>query len=252
MRPPLIYIFLTLILSACSWTNKADERLDCLYIQRIENSNYVLYEFSYTGAFVTSSVFSGITILDSNEMFTKSKIDRLPCSYFITKPTIGNLKMLDIEYGQNPRTEKDTLLTSNGQYTKTFNGVQFDITKYKDTYGSATMNTGLMRYEFDSLKETKDSMTFYNVTKKFGGRIFPSTASFLKGNIKVVDSKDNRILYVQIEQAIIERGNIYKPTSPLELVPNQPIVGSATYEFYPRTTINSKTLTDFGIWKRVK
>lgn len=252
MRRPLTYILITVILSACGSTNEVNEKLDSLYRQRIENSNYVLYEFNYTGAFVTSSDFSGITILDSNETFTKSKIDRLPCSYFITKPSIDNLKMLNIDFGKIPRTEKDTLLTPKGQYIKNFNGVQFNITEFNNTYGSATMNTGLMRYEFDSLKETKDSLTFYNVTKIFGGKFFPSTTSFLKGNIKVVDSKDNRILYVQIEQAIIERGNIYKPTSPLELVPNHPIVGSATYKFYPRTAINSKTLTDFGIWKRVK
>ena len=243
---------ITVILSACGSTNEANEKLYSLYRQRVENSNYVLYEFYYPGSFVSSYDYSGITILDSNETFTKSKIDRLPYSYFITKPSIENLKMLNIVFGIIQRTEKDTLLTPKGQYIKKFNGVQFNITEYNDTYGNATMNTGLMKYEFDSLKETKDSLTFYNVTKIFGGKLFPSTTSFLKGNIKVVDSKDNRILYVQIEQAIIERGNIYKPTSPLELVPNQPIIVSATYEFYPRNTINSKTLTDFGIWKRVK
>ena len=67
-----------------------------------------------------------------------------------------------------------------------------------------------------------------------------------------MDSTNNNISYIEIEQAIITRGNIYKPTAPLELISNQPIVGSATYRFYPQTNINSRTLTDYGIWKRVK
>ncbi len=251
MKLLLTHILMAFILTACGWKNEADEKLESLYRQRIENSKYVLFEYSYPGAFVTNSDLAGITILDSNETFKKSKIDRLPYNYFITKPTVGNLKLLGIDYGQNLRTEKDTLLTPTEQYTKKFNGVQFDIIKYNDTYGSAP-NTGLMIYEFDNLKETKDSLTFYNLTKINGSTAFPSTTSFLKGNIKVVDSTDNRIFYIQIEQAIIERGNIYKPTSPLMLVANQPIVGYATYQFYPRTNINSTVLTNFGIWKRVK
>ncbi len=110
--------------------------------------------------------------------------------------------MLDIFDGSKPTTEQDTLLTPTEQYTKSFNNFQFDITKYNNTYGNAT-HTVLMRYEFDSIKETNDSLIFYNVRKKFGAKTFPSTTSFLKGNIKVVDSTDNKILYIQIEQAII-------------------------------------------------
>jgi hypothetical protein len=252
MKRPLTYTLLTFVLGSCIRTTETNEGLYSLYRQRIEDSNYVLYEFWYLSDFATSSDYGGLTILDSSKTFTRSKIDQLPSSYFQTKPTIRDLKMLDIDFEQNPTSEKDTLLTPIGHYHKKFNDVDFEITKYNQTYGSATMNTGLMRYEFDSLKETKDSVTFYNVTKIFGGTLFPSTTSFLKGNIKVIDSTDSKIQYIQIKKAIIERGAIYKPTSPLILVPNQPIIGIATYEFYPRNILKSTLLTDFGIWKRVK
>jgi hypothetical protein len=102
------------------------------------------------------------------------------------------------------------------------------------------------------MKETADSLTFYNVTKKFGGKQFPSTTSFVKGNIKVVDSTEGNINYIDVDQVIIKRGDIYKPTKPLELVSNQPIVGMATYRFYPRQATKTTVLTDYGIFKRLK
>lgn len=255
MKPLLIYLFLITIFSSCrseNSENKGRRKLNSLYRQRIVNSNYVLYDFAYSGSFVTNGEFTGLTILKANEPFTESKIERLPGSYFSTKPEIGNLNLVDIQNSTNPTTQKDTLLTPAARYTKTFNGVKFNITTYHQTYGSATMNTGLMRYEFDGLKETNDSLIFYKVKTKFGGKTFPSTTSFLKGNIKLIDSSDHKILYVQINQAIIERGSIYKPTDPLKIVSNQPIVGNAIYEFYPKNTIKSTSLTDIGIWKKVK
>lgn len=252
MKTTIIYMLLIIILSSCSCNNEDDKSLYSLYRQKIEHSNYALYDFAYSGGFVTSNEFVGLTILKADETFAKSKIDKLPGSYFITKPEIGSLKLVNIENNINPTAEKDTLLTPKAQYVQIFNGVAFNIIKYNETYGSATMNTGLMRYEFDGLKETKDSLIFFKVRKIFGGRTFSSTAFFLKGNIKVVDSNNHNIIYVQISQAIIERGNVYKPKKPFKVVPNQPIVGTAIYEFYPKTAIKSTMLTDFGLWKRIK
>jgi hypothetical protein len=246
------FILFSFILISCCFNNEDEKRLESLYRQRIENSNYVFYDFFYSGPFVSSSNFYGITILDSSETFLKSKIDPLPGSYFITKPMIDNFRILVIDNEGIPITEKDTLLTPIGEYSKKFNDVMFKITKYNETYGSNSFYTGLMCYEFDSLKETKDSLIFYNVTKKTGGKIFPQITSFLKGNIKVIDSNDNKIIFIQIEQAIIQRGEIYKPSSPFKLIPNQPIVGIASYLFYPRKTIYSSILSDYGIWKRIK
>jgi hypothetical protein len=250
MKRLLTFLILPFILSSCSRARTDEEEPGSLYRQRIENSRYVLYDFSYPGKFVTSSDFSGLTILDSNATFSRSRIEELPCFYFSTKPKIGNLKMLDISNRES--SEGDTLLIPTRQYSRIFNGIEVEVTEYNNTYGSATMSTGLMEYEFDNFQETRDSLIFHNVTKKFGGRIFPSTTSFLKGNITVIDSLDNTITYIQIVQAIIGRGNIYKPTSPLELVPDQPIVGFATYRFYPRTKINSRSMSEYGVWKRVK
>jgi hypothetical protein len=222
-----------------------------LFRQRIANSNLVIYDFSFTGSFVTSSDYTGFTILDSTISFSRDRIKELPCTYFSTLPTSSKFKMIDVNHGQSPRTEKDTLLTPNKIYSKKIDNVQIDVTEYNDTYGSATTSTGLMEYEFDRFRETADSLTLYNVTKKSGGRQFPSTVSFTKGNIKIIDSTNYGVHHIQIEQVIIQRSDIYKPTKPLELVPNQPVVGIAEYYFYPRMPTKSTGLTDYGIFKRV-
>lgn len=239
-------------MTSCSnYTDKKIDKPRSLYRQRIANSNLVIYDFNFAGGFVTSSDFTGFALLDSTASFSKERIKELPCTYFSARPTSSNFQMICINYGQSPRTEKDTLLTPSKSYTKKIDNIQIEVTEYNDTYGSAT-STGLMEYKFDSLKETEDSLTFYNVTKKFGGRKFPSIVSFHKGNIKIIDSINNEVSHIQIDQVIIQRGDIYKPTKPLELVSNQPVVGLATYYFYPRTTIKSTDLTDYGIFKRVE
>ncbi|MCF1717027.1 hypothetical protein L0U88_20460 [Flavihumibacter sp. RY-1] len=242
------------LFAGCSFlADTSDEdRLQNLYRQRVANSPLVIYDFSFAGGFVTSSDHTGFAILDSTVSFSKDKMNELPCTYFAAVPTNTVFEMIDINYGQNPRTEKDTLLTPTNHYSKKVGNLQINVSEYKDTYGSATSSTGLMEYEFDIMRETSDSLTFYNVTKKFGGKEFPATTSFVKGNIKVVDSTEGSINYIDVDQVIIKRGDTYKPTKPLELVSNQPIVDMATYRFYPRKAIKTATLTDYGIFKRMK
>jgi len=233
-------------------SDNSEDTLQSLYRQRIPNSKLVIYDFSFAGGFVTSSDYTGFAVLDSSVSFTKDRTKELPCTYFANTPTSSNFKMIDINYGQNPRAESDTLLTPTKQYSKNIGNVQIDVTEYNDTYGSATSSTGLMEYEFEGMNETSDSLIFYKVSKKFGGKDFPATTSFVKGNIKVIDSVGGNINYIDIDQVIIKRGDIYKPTKPLELVTNQPIVGIATYRFYPRQVTKATALTDYGIFKRVK
>ena len=233
-------------------SDNSEDRLQSLYRQRIPNSKLVIYDFSFAGGFVTSSDYTGFAVLDSSVSFTKDRMKELPCTYFANMPTSSNFKMIDINYGQKPRAESDTLLTPTKQYSKKIDNVQIDVTEYNDTYGSATSSTGLIEYEFEGMNETADSLTFYKVSKKFGSKDFPARTAFVKGNIKVIDSVGGNINYIDIDQVIIKRGDIYKPTKPLELVANQPIVGIATYRLYPRKVTKTTALTDYGIFKRVK
>lgn len=243
--------FLAFILCITACLNSSKDKPTSLYRQRIANSKYVIYEFTYPASFVTSSDFSGLAVLDSNEVFSKDKILPLPSYYFENKPTSKQLKMIDITDGPNPSTAADTFLAPAKKYRINNNGFNIDVTEYKQTYGSATSSTGLMEYSFELFKETTDSLIFYKVKKRFGGKDFPTTVSFLKGNIKIIESAGKQIDYIEINRAIITRGPIYKPTKPFELVVNQPITGFATYYFYPTKNLSSTRFTDFGIFKQI-
>jgi hypothetical protein len=240
----IIYAFLCF---SCGESYEVDE----LYKQQIPNSSKVIYCFDAWSKY-NDSHKSGCAILDSTEEFKISKIEELPSSYFDGKPSIEKIKLINVTSSyENPPTQKDTLLNPKKHYFRKFNGLDVEITEYNKTYGSGSIDTGLKIYNFEKFIESKDSLTFYDIEYKTGEKLSQKTA-FPKGNIKIVEDNNGKIIYVRIEQFINKKGAIYKPTKPLELVKNQPIIGFATYEFHPKKTINSRELTNIGIYKKVK
>lgn len=240
----------SLFFTGCGLTDSPEERLESLYRQRIPNSKYVVYDFNYAGAYATSSDYGGLTFLDSSTVFSRDEIDKLPGSYFVGKPVVGHLKMLALDYGQGQESPKDTLLTPIWEYTKKYNNVEVAVAEYKHTYGSATMDTGLKQYRFESLKERSDSVTLHNVTNKYGDPV-ASAMTFVKGNIHAMEFTGDTIAYLEIDRVFIGWGSVYKLPKPFHLVPNQPIVGMTT-SFYPTKILKASSLSDVGIYKKVK
>lgn len=221
-----------------------------LYSQKIKGSNKILYQYDAWGG--RDSHQFGIAILDSAEEFNMSTIAALPGSYFSETPTKDLIKIITVRNGENLTTPKDTVLNPSNHYSKNIKGIKFDVTEYNDTYGSSPMNTGLMEYEFETIKETNDSLTFENVIHKSGGIEWPSKVSFPKGNITVFEDTTGRVHRIIIEKFISMKGEIYKPTKPLEIVPDQAIIGFATFYFIPKKLLNSSALTNEGIFKHVR
>jgi hypothetical protein len=221
-----------------------------LYSQKIKGSNKILYQYDAWGG--RDSHQSGITILDSAEEFNMSRITPLPGSYFLETPTMDSIKLITVRHGENYTTSKDTVLNPSNHYSKNIKGIKFDATEYNETYGSSPMNTGLMENEFETIKETTDSLIFENVIHKSGGIVLPSKVSFPKGNITVFEDTTGRVHRIIIEKFIRMKGEIYKPTKPLEIVPDQAIIGFATFYFIPKKLLNSKALTNEGIFKHVR
>ncbi|PTS98931.1 hypothetical protein DBR11_13760 [Pedobacter sp. HMWF019] len=180
-----------------------------------------------------------------------SKITSLPGSYFAEAPRKDYIKLIQVNGGKNPTTAKDTILNPSKHYFKNIKGIKFEITEYNDTYGSSPMNTGLMEYEFETIKETNDRLIFENVTHKAGIEL-PSKISFAKGNITIFEDTTGRIHRIIIEKFIRMKGEIYKPTKPLEIVPDQAIIGFATFYFIPKKLLYSSAFTNEGIFKQVR
>jgi hypothetical protein len=243
----LLFSFLA-ICTGCSEILKKD-RPDALSRQRINNSDKVLYSFTYYGAAYTGD-YAGVTVLDSSEVFTRRTIELLPYGYFSAPPKGNELNLIHVDHHRT--SASDTSRDPLRAYVMNSGGVQLNVVDYSVTYGSATFDTGLMRYDFDHFTEGPDSLTFHGVTKIFGGHELPSTFSIEKGNVWINDSADYIVLSIAINRVVNIRGRIYKPTSPFEIVPDQPIVGVVTYEFFPRGVIYSTELSDYGVWKNVR
>jgi len=243
-RKLFIIIGCTLIISGCkpSWDVT-------LYSQKIKGSNKIIYQYDAWGG--RDSHKFGFAILDSAEEFDMSEITSLPGSYFAETPTKDHIKLINIRNLENPTAPKDTVLKPSNEHSKEIMGINFDIIEYNETYGRSPMNTGLMEYEFDTVREKNDSLTFENVSHKFGIKL-PSNVSFPKGNITIVEDSIGRVHRIIIEKFIRMKGEIYKPTKPLEIVPGQAIIGFATFYFLPKRTLKSSSLTNDGIFKEVK
>jgi len=236
--------------ASCGLSESSEERLESLYRQRIPHSKYVMYNFRYSGPMALSSDYAGTTILDSNVKFSRSQVDELP-DFIDGKLKIDGLNMIRITGTLTPPLPDDTLLTPTKTYSKLCNGVDVKIAEYKTTYGSI-VGGQLKEYKFDNFKETEDSLIFYDVIRIFGSKELPSVAAFCKGNIRIEDSLNGYIGHIAIKQMVIERGEIYKPTKPFEIVKNQPIVDQAELWFYPKGSLKSSLLTDNGIYKQLK
>ena len=181
MKNKLIHRFgllsLPLLLTGCLDFDTPDNGpLIKLYEQRIPHSSLILYKFDYYGNFATLSDYTGLTILDSSVPFARDKIDRLPGDYFTAKPNPQLLKMVSMKYITGEEKESDTLLLPYDQYSERINGIQIKVKAYKPTYGTTSL-TGYMGYQFDGMKETDDSLTFFNVVRLGGGIEYPSTTT---------------------------------------------------------------------------
>ncbi|MES2772658.1 MAG: leucine-rich repeat domain-containing protein [Bacteroidota bacterium] len=219
-----------------------------VYRQRIANSSFVIYNFYYSGGFPVPRN-GELVIIDSTAWFTKSNLKELPCEYFAAKPTHAHFKMIKVNY-EEPGIKRDTLLRSLNQFNREIYTIGVSVSTFSQPYDAAN-GTIYMEYEFDGMKETSDSLTFFKATKAFGGEKHLPSISFTKGNIRVIDSAKSNINYIEIKKLIIKESDIYNSINPLEVVSGQPIIREVEYRFYPRRITKTTALSDYGIFKRV-
>lgn len=249
----VLQFLLLLLLGSCN--SFPEDSLQFLYRQRIQGSNLVLYEFSYAGGFAWSGDYHRLGIMDSSVSFSKDEISELPFVFatFSAKPTPEKFEMIHIT-SKGPLSPIDTIMAPTGKQSKTVHGIKVDVTEYHQTYGSGVgqARTGNMTFHFDSLNETEDSIIFYNVKQEYGIEL-SSTKSFPKGNIVVEDSAKSDLDYIKITVPIIRRAGVVRgDTKSFDVTPNQPVVGTAFYYFYPTTPLKATALSDYGIFKRIK
>lgn len=231
MKQSIIIILTCVFVFGCRNIPKDQEKFSELYRQRLPNSSKVIYYFSYWGSFVTSHNYTGYSIFDSTETFTIDKIKKIEGDAVLYKDSRNTTRKLILFNGENYKTDKDTIVIINHK-----NNVKISE---KNSPVNFDPNLGIsFRYFFERIIDEADSITFYGVKEDFGKKL-PDRISFKKIGI-FVDQKNNIL-----KQITFKRTKLIK-------IDNDIKIGTETLEFFPKNTIMTSSLPDYGYFKSIK
>jgi len=248
MRRITTFIALSIVVMICGCLPSKDELLTELYSMRIPNSSRVVYQYSYDGAFAWNGSNSHVAIFDSTEVFKISKAAEFPGEFFFTIESPTKLKVTEMSF-QNP--PPDSSLTPKREYVMSIKGMQLDITTYNQLGGYTVSGCGSRWYYFDTLRETVDSLIFYGVATKLGP---PKDEKFAirKGQVRAEYDLNGRLTAIRFNELVRGLHNTYHPSAPTTVVSNQPVICLGQNSFYPKDSLSSIVLSDYGVFKRVK
>lgn len=255
MKRLLSLIIIVCGLVGCDTVTISNDRLLNLYRQRIPNSKYVMYEFNVAGHMAFDGNDQSYAILDSSQVFSGDKINEIDAYYVQGRLILDSLHMVYLySPGDRATSENDTLMAPTKEYTKTYNGIPIKVSEYLNTYGvPVNWTPGGNDYTFENLKETEDSLIFYEIEKMDGyGVNIPVTKSFIKGNINLIDSSNGQIDHIEIKELVIRREEVYMLGGRDSILQNRPVVDMIEYDLFPKKPKSASILSDFGIYKRLK
>lgn len=223
-----------------------------LYQQRIPNSSKVIYEYDAWGG--RDSHTSGIVLMDSTEKFKVNSSRKLPISYFLALPNKNRIKSIELKKAVN----NDEITLDKIDSKKLNNsGIDIEVDYYEKYSGYSNATCLLNEYEFESFKETNDSLFIYGLNEKFGKNLKDkNSVSFQKGNIKLITDENGKIFRVVIKELFKDNATKFKYTKGTaeitEKITDSPVICFRVYYFLPKKEIYESEFSDFGIYKRVK
>jgi len=210
-----------------------------LYAQKIEGTSKVLYKYYATGGFDAEA--EGYRILDSSETFQVDINKDLPFTYLLETPSktfvSGVSTDCDNSCGEDYKKATPIFTPIKQENTEK---QDFRITNFIYQYkGFAERGGGFESFQFEEFKETRDSLWFYNLNEfEHGNRKHVDSLKFKKSNVAISQDKSSNIIKIVIEDLIIDR-------------PSNEIISNITYHLTPKTKLNSKGFSDYGIFKEV-
>ena len=207
-----------------------------LYAQKIEGSSKILYKYNASGG--RDTMVSGYIVLDSTETFEVDVTKNLPFLYLENIPSknlIEGINCEDPDYGTSDRklTELFTPLRVSNQ---TENDIEV-ITKTYQYEGFSSRRLGLGTFEFESFKETRDSLFFYNLNdiKSLEPQHLDSL-KLKKSTIVIRQHKNLEIISIDIDDVVLSKGT-------------NEILYSKTYFLTPKSKMKSNLFSNYGIFK---
>lgn len=221
---------LTSICISCS-----DWEVSELYALKIEGSSKILYKYDAWGG--RDSHLYGFTLLDSIEKFNINSVVELPFSYLQAIPNAKEIK--GIADDQSGYTE--TIQTKHTPIkidTKEIKGIKINTSIYQYK-GYTDRLGGLETYIFGSFKETRDSLSFYNLDDTESvSHTHLDSLKIQKTNIFIGRTKQNKITRLIINDLkISEKGEF---------------ISNTTYFLKPKFQLTLNNFSNIGIFKPVE
>jgi hypothetical protein len=217
--------------------------IDSIYLQRIENSSKVIYSYSAWSRYSDSNK-SGFALMDSTETILISQLEDLPFSYLEGIATKNLIKGIHLV---KPKDKHNLNPKPINNYNLNQKNINISVEEKEYEMGlsnSSYITTGI----FETFMETKDSLFFYGVTCK--GELeplYPNGIGFRKGNIKLVESSDKKLVQIiinQLSEAYEKGSNKIKSTKE-----GTYFLRKKNYFFEPKGEIYIKEFSDYGIFK---
>lgn len=239
MKTLVFFICLLELCFTLSGCRFGDWDIDELYIQKIEGTSKLLYKYYATGGLDAEA--EGYRILDSSETFQVDVNKDLPFFELLEVPTETQVIGISTDYANSQKEDyKKSIPVFTPIKQENTKSQDFKIINLIYQYdGFADRNSGYESFQFEEFKETRDSLWFYNLNEfEHGNHKHVDSLKFKKSNVAISQDKSSNIITIIIEDLIIDR-------------PSNEIISNITYHLTPKTKLNSKKFSDYGIFKEV-
>lgn len=227
------FLFITVLFlnMSCDFSWKISE----LFVQKIENSSKVIYKYDAWGG--RDSYKFGYAILDSTDVFDINNVESIPFQYFESIPTKQNIS------GVIPE-ELDDQITPNKIFIplkikdSEEKGIKIRAKIFQNE-GFSLRNQGYKQYQFETFKESRDSIFFYNLNDiKSLEPEHLDILKFKKTNIFIRTKASNIVSTILIED--------------LKLSQKNEIISNIRYDLTPKNKTKISSFSNIGIFKQVK
>ena len=207
-----------------------------LYCQKIEGTSIILYKYDAWGG--RDSHAFGYILLDSTKSFQVDISKNLPFSYLENIPNKKLIQGVEFEQptSENSKNVAKVIFTPIKESNISENGIEIK-TKLFQYKGFMERNEGLGSLEFETFKESKDSIIFYNLNDvKSMEPYHLDILKLKKKNIVIRQNKNFEIISIDIEDLILSKNK-------------NEIISNKTYFLTPKKKMKSNLFSDYGIFK---
>lgn len=239
MKAVTFFAFLIALVYISSGCGFGDWEIAELYGQKIEGTSKVLYKYDAWGG--RDAHASGFVILDSTERFQVNPNKDLPFTDMLTIPDRTHVMGVSTDYKNRSGENYKKITPIFTPIKKESTDKQgFSITNIIYQYkGFAERDGGLGTYQFESFKETRDSIFFYDLddVESMNGKHLDSF-KLKKTDVCIMQSKTHEIIKIIFEDLIVDK-NSYE------------IKSDVTYYLTPKHKLNSYVFSNYGIFKQI-